>query len=226
MGLKIKSLIFILWADLAFASPVSHPVTELGGCQQQIDPVHRSEEYFVRQEAEKAGLNQVEVLARLIYSESLSTGYWKKRCEAPSSEKLMEAIGWGILNRVELIKSHPNPYTEVIFKKNQFRTSFSSKKKNPFAIAFLCPNRAEDYLQGISADLSAVALYQQAQRVAHQLVSEYQKKGIPLRLRGITHFFYPRSEFFGELKPTWAVKAKEVNLFNSKNPCVEFYRLK
>jgi hypothetical protein len=234
-----KSLIFSLVLALigslegcqhAFGLSTSDPVIQLGKCQQQVDSVTKTEERYVRLEAEKAALTQQEVLARLIFSEALSTGYWKKRCEAPSSEKLMEGIGWGILNRIQDERSHLNPYFEVIFKKNQFRTSFSSKKKNPFALAFLCPLRAQNYLDSISPELSAHTLYHQAQQVAGRLIRDFKHQGIPPKFQKITHFFYPQSEFFGELRPSWAKKKGTSsnlsyrNLFNSENPCVEFYR--
>jgi len=202
---------------------------ELSHCTPQVG----SEELYARQAAEKFNLPNEELLARIIFSEALSTGYWKKRCEAPSSAELMEGIGWGIMNRVKQYLGKGNPYREVIFQKNQFRTSFSGKKKNPFAIAFLCPMKAQEYLDETSSKPSVQLAYREAQKTARSILDQFnENKTIPSRYHGITNFFYPKSEFFGEVRPSWAkdsvVKNNKgyVSTFKSQKPCIEFYRLK
>ncbi|RYZ79279.1 MAG: hypothetical protein EOP04_28080, partial [Proteobacteria bacterium] len=121
------------------AKSASGPSTakEFGTCKPQLDPKTNTEEAFARKASEASDASKAEILARLIYSEALSTGYWNGKCNAKSDADIMTGIGWGIMNRVKG-KSGPDVYADVIFGKSQFRTSFSGKKENPFAEAFLC----------------------------------------------------------------------------------------
>lgn len=212
----------------------SQASVELGGCKPHVDARTKTEEQFARNEAEKSGLSKEELLARLIYSEALSTGYWKNACKAKSESDIMKSIGWGIMNRVKSkARSSLDAYSDVIFDKNQFRTSFSGKKSNPFAEAFLCPLKSQKYLDKTSRKPTATTLYKKAQVLATEIVSEFEKNGIPQSYRGITNFFYPHSEFFGELRPTWApakIPTKNKGYVNTlgvnDKPCVESYRLR
>ncbi|MGZ3797582.1 MAG: hypothetical protein ACXVB1_14520 [Pseudobdellovibrionaceae bacterium] len=207
---------------------------ELGGCKPQIDPKTKTEEAFARAEAEKSELSKEELLARLIYSESLSTGYWKEHCNAKSEDDIMTTIGWGIMNRVKgKAKVNLDAYSDIIFGKSQFRTSFSSKKTNPFAEAFLCPLKSEAYLKQTAKKTSAIDLYKKSQKIANDIIVDYEKSGIPKEYKGITNFFYPQSEFFGEMRPPWAPDkdaTKNKGYLNTlgvtDKPCVESYRLK
>lgn len=209
-------------------------IVKLGDCKPQVDPTTQSEEAFARKLAEQAGLSKEELLARLIYSEALSTGYWKGTCNAKSAEDIFTNIGWGIMHRVRgKAKNNLDAYSEVIFGKSQFRTSFSGKKPNPFAEAFLCPLGSQKYFDGIEKKVAASELYAQSQEIAMEIIAEYEKSGIPKKASGITNFFYPHSEFFGEIRPSWAPDKEAtknrgyVNLLEVKEqPCVEFYRLK
>lgn len=180
--------------------------------------------------AKAAKLTNSEVLARLIYAESLSTGFWKGRCKANSAQDIFTTIGWGIMNRVQKSRSS-DPYYATIFAKSQFGTSFyaTPAKDNPFSRAFLCPLSAKDYLP---KSFSADELFAQAQKTADDIIGEYgESKTIPAGYKGITNFFYPRSEFYGELRPGWAPNTDPtknkgyLNLMKSENPCVEYYRL-
>lgn len=189
-----------------------------------------SEELNVRFAAAKADLSHNEVLARLILSETLSTGYWKNLCTADAEDEIMILIGWGIINRLKSKSS--DAYYNVIFAKNQFRTSFSSKRKNPFAEAFLCPLKAQAYLEAAPKMGSAAELYKKARAIADELVTTYDQSGIPKDYQGITNFFYPYSEFFGEKRPLWAAnkdpkknKGYLSHLNGSKKPCVEAYQI-
>lgn len=221
------SVVFISSGAFGNSTQV-HPPVELGKCIPTFTD-SASEESLAKIEAQRAELKNVEVLARLIFSEALSSGYWNSRCEADSSKELMESIGWGILNRVKTSRSK-QPYFDVVFKKQQFRTSFSGRGRNSFAVFFLCPLKADDYLRFAKKKLPASDLYQQAEEIARQIVAQFEASGIPPRFQGIQNFFYPKSEFFGELRPSWAknpVPEKNrgyLNLLRSKNPCVEFYR--
>ena len=87
--------------------------------------------------AAKAKLPQMELLARLVYAEALSTGIG-------DDPLVHEAIAWGVMNRVRLAersesmkKSYGSGIRGVIFKKGQFNPAASSK--SPFSKDFLCP---------------------------------------------------------------------------------------
>jgi hypothetical protein len=215
------------------AQAINYAAIELGGCKPQEDLKTKSEEGFAKAEAEKNDLPKEEMLARLIYSESLSTGYWHGHCEAPSVKSVMKGIGWGVMKRVTAkAKSQLDPYKEAIFAPKQFRTSFSGKKENAFAEAFLCPLKSDSYLDKSTINIGAAALYKQAQDIAKEIIVNYEKSGLPTEYKKITNFFYPKSEFFGEMRPAWA-KDKDPsknkgykNILEVKqNPCIEFYEL-
>lgn len=216
------------------AGRASQAAVELGSCKPQVDPKTNTEEAFARSEAEKAGLSKEELLARLIYSEALSTGYWKRGCNANSEDAIMESIGWGIMNRVKKkANSSLDAYSDVIFGKSQFRTSFSGKKGNPFAEAFLCPLKSQSYLDLTPEKPNANNLYKKSHTIANNIIVEYEKNGLPKEYKGITNFFYPHSEFFGEMRPSWAKEkdaTKNKGYLNTlkvtEKPCVESYRLK
>lgn len=201
---------------------------------ENCTPPATAEESQARQQAESAGLSKEELLARLIYSESLSTGYWNQKCLAESRDAIMKSIGWGIMNRVkDKASTSLSTYMDVIFGKNQFRTSFSGKKVNPFAKAFLCPLGADVYLKTAVVKTSAAELYKKAGEIAEAIVQEYESSGIPAKYKDITNFFYPESEFFGEMRPKWAPNKNALQnkgyvdtVGAESKPCVESYRLK
>lgn len=210
--------------------PIDKPV-ELLKCK----PSAKKEETAAREAAEDANLSDHEVLSRLILAESLSTGFWMKKCKAPGDEALMEAIGWGVMNRVQRYspkKDDPKPdaYFHVVFAQKQFSTSFSGAQDNVFARTFLCPLVAQEYLDKAEPQVFAVDLWVKAKEVASRIMDTYQKSGIPPNYQKITHFFYPYSEFFGEVRPAWAKdpdpakNAGYMPVMNVEKPCAEFYR--
>lgn len=146
----------------------------------------------------------------------------------------MTAIGWGVLNRVKRRNGRElEDFSSVIFSPGQFRTSFSSKKKNPFAVAFLCPLKSKEYLEESSRPADPQDLYGLARSVSNKILGIFNKTGIPEEYNGITNFFYPYSEFFGDRRPKWApnkVGRKNNGYLNILNvndrPCVESYRIK
>ena len=245
----MTSILFTLFILTAFSSelvgnggsasvtksnkPIQYAEIELGNCKPQEDLKTKSEEGFAKAEAEKNDLPKEEILARLIYSETLSTGYWHGLCSAPSVESMMEGIGWGVMKRVQAkSKSQLDPYKEAIFALKQFRTSFSGKKQNAFAEAFLCPLKSDTYLSKATVKSEAAVLYKQAQDTAKKMIATYEKSALPAEYKKITNFFYPKSEFFGEMRPSWAKDpdaAKNKGYKNilkvDKNPCIEFYQL-
>lgn len=247
--MKLLTLIFIFLLNLdSFANEVAKSVepvkinsenispaaVSLAECKPQKDPKTNTEETLVRAEAEKAALSREELLARLIYSESLSTGYWNDKCTAKSEDDIMTTIGWGIMNRVkQKSKTSLDAYSDVIFMKGQFRTSFSSKKINPFAQAFLCPLKSDAYLNQTTKKPTAMNLYKKSQEIANSIIVDYEQNGIKKEYNSITNFFYPYSEYFGEMRPKWATnkdpnknKGYIKNLGFGVKPCVETYRIK
>lgn len=207
---------------------IATPPVELEHCTVPA----KNHESLAKAAATQADLSKTEVLARLIYAESLSTGYWKDRCQAASADAIMTGIGWGVLNRVKGNLGKKDPYYATIFQKSQFATSFTTSTKrpsNPFAKAFLCPLSAKDYL---STKTSAAEIYAQAQSTAQKLVEQFEKTSVPAPYNKVTNFFYPRSEYFGEMRPKWAPNENPeknkgyLNLLKTTSPCVEFYNLK
>jgi len=85
-----------------------------------------------------SGVEEAEVLARLVYAESISTGY-------PDDVLVYEAIAWGVMNRVRLAeaslskrKLYGSGIRGVIFMKGQFNPAVS--KRSQFSKEFLCPS--------------------------------------------------------------------------------------
>lgn len=90
-----------------------------------------------------------ELLARLVYAESLSTGF-------RDDQLVYNAIAWGVMNRVRLGEASPSMRRAfgvgirgVIFKKGQFNPAIS--KRSPFSKAFLCPDHTRHWNMARSA---------------------------------------------------------------------------
>ena len=210
--------------------PVVKPV-ELLKCK----PASSKEEAKVREAAEALNFSDHEVLSRLIFSETLATGYFAKRCNAPSAEMIMEGIGWTIINRVDKYSPKrddpkPDAIFHVAFQRRQFSPSFSVKNDNPFARAFLCPFDAQKYLESVKSAEDGYSLYSLAKEVAARILDQYQRKGIDVRFSRVTNVYYPYSEFAGQVRPSWAkdpdpTKNKGfVKLIEGEKPCAEFYK--
>jgi hypothetical protein len=212
---------------------IEYKPTELLACH----PGAQDEEVAALKAAQGAKITAVEMLGRLILSESMSTGFWSGRCQSPKgSQGLLEGIGWGIANRIlpQLKKlSIENAVENEVFKPKNFRTSFTSKKQNPFAEIFLCPAKSNGYLVQNHHDLKVTGdLYGKSLLVAENIY-ETLKSGrpIPVEYQKVTNFFYPHSEIFGEVRPSWAkeppsqANPKYLNIMGYKDPCVEFYHL-
>ena len=164
----------------------------------------------------------------------MSTGYITGQCEAPGIDGLMEAIAWGVINRVQKYspkKDDPKPdaYSHVIYQPKQFSSSFSGKNDNPFAVIFLCPMKARAYLEKAGSKENAFALYNRAKKAASEVMDKYQRSGIPVANSKLSQFFYPHSEFSTE-RPAWAKDPDPeknkgyVNILGGQKPCVEFYQ--
>lgn len=211
--------------------PVVAKPTQLLKCK----PAPKAEETKAREASEEENFSDHEVLARLIFSETLSTGYYKKVCEAASDEALMEAIGWGVVNRVDKYSPKrddpkPDAFFHIVFQPRQFRTSFSGKNDNPYARYFLCPDLAAEYFQKAESTENALAVYAKAKEVAARIIDTYQRSGLPTNYSKITHFFFPHSDQGGNTRPSWAKDPDPkknkgyVNVLNVEKPCAEFYR--
>lgn len=231
--LIVFCLAFLNLANAADEAPKGRTVgkpAELLKCQ----PASKKEEAAALAAAEEENFNDHESFARLILAETLSTGYVSGKCEAPGIDGLMEAIAWGVVNRVKKYspsKEDPksDAWAHVIYQPKQFTTSFSGKNNNPFAMIFLCPLKAKDYLEKAGSKEDALALYMRAKKAASEVMDKYQRSGIPAANVKLSQFFYPHSEFSTE-RPAWAKESDPtknkgyVNLFNSQKPCVEFYQ--
>lgn len=192
------------------------------------------EETCARAAADRAGITGEDALARLIFAEALSTGYWKNRCNAPGGQaQLLESIAWGVMNRIGRPPATSGRIKDVVFARSQFRASFSGARGNPFSTAFLCPQRAQHYLKDASPGRSrdAGAIFQSAEATTQRVIAEFNRGGIPRDRQNISNFFYPRSEHFGEIRPSWAANTDPAMnrgyspVLGSVNPCVEFYCL-
>ncbi len=217
-------------ATVRSRKPVTKPI-EIMKCK----PASSQEEAKAREAAEALNFSDHEVLSRLIFSETLATGYFANRCDAPGAEVLMEAIGWTIINRVDKYSPKrddpkPDAIFHVVFQRRQFSTSFSAKNENPFARSFLCPFEAQKYLDGVSSPEDGYSLYVEAKEVAARILDQYQRKGINVRFSRVSNMYYPYSEFAGQVRPSWAkdpdpMKNKGfVKLIEGEKPCAEFYK--
>jgi hypothetical protein len=190
-------------------SSVSSPTTskevaevpiELNSCKPTIAATGHEED-SARLAAKEARLSESEILARIIYSETLSTGYWNGTCEATSDEALMKNVGWGLIYR---ISKTPGPkadaFYSAIFKVGQFRTSFSSISPKPpsdpylYSQDFLCPLHSQGRL-GESSKFRADVLFRKAQKIAKDLVNIYNKDGVPSPYNRMTNFSTPHPRF-------------------------------
>jgi len=191
-------------------------------CIGTIELTTQTKEYEknARNLALKHKLTDLDVLARLIFSEGLSTGcLGEKECSSSHlfKENIFDKIGWGISKRIK------NSVYDVVFKKYQFRTSFSpimnGNKKNIFANFFLCPEMSENYLQ--VNQLNFEELFINAKVIAKEILTTNK---IPYNYQHVSNFYYPKSPVFGKLTPKWA---KESNLLKEiSNNWIKFYRSK
>lgn len=230
---------------LVIAMSLSHSLWAKGGEEPKripaipfellkCKPAEKKPENAARVAAEGQNFSDHESFSRLVLSESLSTGFFAGRCEAPSVEALMESIAWGIINRVKKYspsKDDPKPdaYSYVIYQPKQFSPSFSPAEANPFSRIFLCPYKSAEYLQKSGSKEESLALYSKAKEVSARVMDSYQRSGIPVANAKLTQFFYPHSEFAAE-RPAWAKDADPtknkgyVNVLGGEKPCVEFYQ--
>lgn len=233
LALAIAAAVFSLQVGAAPSLPA-----ELNKCKPQTAK-GKSEEVFAREAAEAANLNDHEVFGRLLLAEAAAAGVLSKRCNAASTNALMEAMGWVVMTRVEKLspdKEDPKPdaFYNVIFEPKQFRTSFSGAASNPYAKIFLCPMEVKTFVPGAGTGLEAgLAAYNEAKKVAARIMETYQRSGIPSENARVTNYFLPLAEMANAQRPKWAknedpTKNKGyVDLLKvAAKPCAEFYRVK
>ena len=134
-----------------------------------------------------------EILARLTYAESLSTGFG-------DDPLVSEAIAWGVMNRVflgERSRCMRQAFGEgirgVIFKKGQFNPAISPRSR--FSKAFLCPDQAGRWLMAARAADTAI------QGVNNPFIQTpwELKNGLAL----VVNFYYPASTQAKGPFPPW-----------------------
>ncbi len=143
--------------------------------------------------AAKAKLSQKELLARLVYAESLSTGFG-------DDPLVHESIAWGVMNRVRLAersdsmkRSYGSGIPGVIFKKGQFNPAVSPM--SPFSREFLCPKERALWRLALEAAGKAMAgeknpFIQTPWEQEHQLSL-------------VVNFYYPKSVQAKGPYPPW-----------------------
>ncbi len=169
-----------------------------------------------------AGISEVELLARLVYAETASTGF-------PDHRTVYEAIAWGVMNRVRLGDASPSMQkvygigvSGVIFQKGQFNPAVS--KKSPFSKEFLCPRDPRRWSMAWSAAEIAMKGY------GNPFIETLWEREHGISL--VVNFYYPRSvQAKTPLAPWEAVKGLQfigdVSLGKDRLTAekVRFYRL-
>lgn len=147
---KLERILVIVVVFLSMILPVGHvPAAELPAC------LHLGKSPTVRSVIKANRIADEEVLTRLVYAESSSTGY-------PGDPAVYEAIAWGVMNRVRLGEAFPSKariygkgIRGVIFKEGQFNPAVS--KRSRFSREFLCPSDRERWRMAEDAARKALA---------------------------------------------------------------------
>lgn len=124
-----------------------------------------------------------ELLARLAYAESRSTGF-------ADDPRVYRGIAWGVINRVRLSEISPSARRQygqgvagVIFQPRQFNPAVSPR--SPFSQDFLCPKEPERWR--LAEEAAAVALRGQNNPL---IQTDWERKnGRSL----VVNFYYPQS---------------------------------
>lgn len=131
----------------------------------------------------RSGIEDKEVLTRLVYAEGISTGY----ADDPA---VYEAIAWGVMNRVRLSKASASKkriygagIKGVIFKAGQFNPAVS--KKSRFSREFLCPADTSRWNMAEQAAIKAI----RGEGNPFIMTPWEKKHGLSL----VVGFYYPNS---------------------------------
>lgn len=170
----------------------------------------------------RARPSEQELLARLTYAESRSTGF-------ADEPRVYRGIAWGVMNRVRLGEVSPSARRQygrglsgVIFHPRQFNPAVSPRSS--FSRDFLCPKHSDHW--NIAMDAAATALRGQGNPFLQ--TPWEQRHGRSL----VVNFYYPRSpQARGPLAPWEGSRAlrfigdppPDSDLPNAQQ--VRFYRL-
>jgi len=163
-----------------------------------------------------------ELLARLVYAESISTGFG-------DDPLVHQAIAWGVMNRVRLgdfslsmQRTYGRGIRGVVFKSGQFNPAVS--KRSQFSREFLCPGDVERWRLATAAAETAL------NGRGNPLIMTPWERGHNLSL--VVNFYYPQSvQAKGRLAPWEGNKALtfvgDVPMGEEVLPAsrVRFYRL-
>jgi hypothetical protein len=168
------------------------------------------------------GAEPPELLTRLVYAESISTGFG-------DDPLVHQAIAWGVMNRVRLGDRSPSMQRSygrgiqgVVFKKGQFNPAVSERSQ--FSREFLCPEDVERWRLARAAAETAL------NGRDNPLIMTLWEREHNLSL--VVNFYYPRSvQAKGPLAPWEGNKALmfvgDVPMGEKVLPAsrVRFYRL-
>jgi hypothetical protein len=177
-----------VWASSAGRRIVPALVFLLSFCPgeaaaQQPSCLRLQPDYTPQSVLESSGVGEEELLARLVYAETASTGF-------PDDPLVYEAIAWGVMNRVRLGDASPSMQRAygkgirgVVFKKGQFNPAVSGKSR--FSREFLCPAEETRWAMALNGARKAMD-------GSHNpfLATEWERRhGISL----VVNFYYPGS---------------------------------
>lgn len=163
-----------------------------------------------------------ELLARLVYAESISTGFG-------DDPRVHQAIAWGVMNRVRLgdlspsmARTYGRGIHGVVFKKGQFNPAVSERSR--FSREFLCPEDIEGWRLARAAAETALN-----GRGNPLIMTPWEREH---KLSLVVNFYYPQSvQANGPLAPWEENKALrfvgDVPMGEKVLPAsrVRFYRL-
>lgn len=169
-----------------------------------------------------SGISEEELLARLVYAETASTGF-------PHDPVMYEAISWGVMNRVRLGGASPSMQKAfgkgihgVVFQKGQFNPALS--RGSPFSREFLCPGDPWKW------EKAQVAARKAMEGEGNPFISTEWEKRHGLSL--VVNFYYPSSVQAQEPYAPWENSTalrfvEEARIGDSVVPPerVRFYRL-
>lgn len=205
---------------------------------QLAEPVclKRPDGNTIQQVMEEVKIEDSELLARLVFAESLSTGVHRDPICRGLEREILEAITWGVFNRVHLAAKKPrfqkkygDGLAGVIFKKGQFNPAISHRSR--FSKYFLCPSRWPDWERLWGVAMAAVGKASQYPLKNPFLLTVWEKKeGLSL----VTHFYYPKSSQKSATLPKWVdisdgsttlVRDLYISGAHIKPECIYFFRL-
>lgn len=191
-------------------------------CFEETDAIKNSK--FTEAEIEKlfASLSDQEIKVRLVFAEALATG---SRCARSGDDSVLRGvtsgIAWVVQNRWNHSQSTFGKTREVIFKKQQFRSSFGgcdvAERK-----ALLCPTSVSPHGEKVWSEAKNAVL------------TAEQNKNNPIP--ATHHYFFPQHfrnskncQRWNGVRPDWAQPTAKVNPqslgLDAETQCIEFYKV-